>query len=260
MSFKDKVVWITGASTGIGKALAIELDRQGAKLAISARSEDKLQVLAETFRDALVLPMDVTSLEANLAAVDKIMAHFGRLDIAVFNAGISLGENVGAFSQQFEQIHKVNVLGLAYGIEAALKVFLPANRGHLVALGSLAGLSGLPDAGAYCSSKAAVINMMQGLDCQLHKTPITVTTVYPGFVRTPLTAKNSFPMPFLMNADKAARIMARGISTRKRDIYFPFLFSGFLRSLRFLPNAWYVRLLQVAVSKHKDVKHERDTP
>ncbi|OGT31468.1 MAG: hypothetical protein A3E87_03835 [Gammaproteobacteria bacterium RIFCSPHIGHO2_12_FULL_35_23] len=243
--FTNKIVWITGASSGIGYALTKELYQRGATLVISGRNETALQKLANemTSDRVFIQTLDVTDLEANKQVVDNILKKFHKLDIVILNAGISQHAKLANFTQGFAETINVNVLGVVNGIGPVLNYFLAQKQGHLAVVCSLSGFGGLPGAEAYSSSKAAVRSMLQGLTAVLIKTKITVSTICPGFIKTPLTDKNQFYMPFLMTADKAAKIIADGLAKRKILICFPWLFSWLVRFLNILPNSLYVRLI-----------------
>lgn len=243
--YQGKVIWITGASSGIGKALAKELYTKGAKLVISGRNQQALNELASKMEAdrVFVQTFDATSREANHCAVAAILDHYQQLDIAIFNACISQRASLRHFADGFKETIDINLLAIAYGIEAVLPCFLKQKTGHIVAMASLAGFGGIPQAESYCASKAAVRSMMQGLSAQLYKTNIAVTTLCPGFVKTPLTDKNDFPMPFLMDAEQSAKIIANKLPKRKALLCYPGLFSGMVRFLNILPNSFYLWLM-----------------
>lgn len=244
--FHDKRVWITGASSGIGRALAVELAARGARLALSARNAAALDSLAaELPRErVLVLPLDITRRGANTEAMSEVERRWGGLDIAILNAGNCEYLDVGRFDAGiFERMLTTNVLGMVYGIEAALPLLRHARQPQLVGMSSTAAYAGLPRAAAYGASKAAIRNMLQGLRLDLLPERIAVSIVLPGFVRTPLTDRNDFPMPFRVEADEAARMIADGIAARRHEIDFPKRFSLPFKLLASLPSALYTRLL-----------------
>jgi NADP-dependent 3-hydroxy acid dehydrogenase YdfG len=243
--YENKIVWITGASSGIGWALAKELHTRGAKLAISGRNQQALQKLVDELggENTFIQAFDATDELANKTAVENILQHFGKLDIAILNAGISLPSSKNNFAKNFKETLDVNVLGVAYGIDPVLKYFRQKDKGHLAVVGSLAGFGGVPGSAAYCASKAAVQSMLQSLTAELINTPIKVSTICPGFVKTPLTDKNNFKMPFLMRPEKAAVIMAKQLARQKQLICFPWLFSWLTRFVNILPNSLYLKLV-----------------
>lgn len=244
-SFRDRTVWITGASTGIGAACAREFARRGARVAISARDAGKLDALArEIGADRCVaVPLDATDRAANAEAVRRIGAAFGRIDTAFFNAGTWEPMDLKDFDAAlFERTMAVNFQGMVNGIEAVLPD-LVAGRGHLVGMSSSVAWRGIPRAEAYCASKAAVRAMLQALRCQLLPHGVPVSIVLPGFVKSPLTDKNDFEMPFLMEADEAARRIADGVERRRSEIAFPFPFVAAMKLMAMLPDSLYTSIM-----------------
>jgi len=248
--FSGKRIWITGASSGIGKAVALELARRGARIALSARNELALRnVCGEIGRDdTLIIPMDVTDKQQNLAAARRIEQTWGGLDIAFFNAGTAEYVDVKNFdSGVFERTIKTNFLSMVYGIEAVLPLLRKSTTAQLGGMSSTVSFAGIPRAEAYGASKAAVRNMMQALRVNLIQDNIRVFTVCPGFVKTPLTDKNDFPMPMRIDADVAARLIVRGIEKGTDEIHFPKLFSWAYKLLSHLPSKVYTRLMLATV-------------
>lgn len=244
--FRDKRVWITGASSGIGKAVALELAGRGARVAITARNEVMLnQVAEEIGKDkCLVIPFDVTIKEDNHKAVKKIQELWGGLDIVFFNAGTAEYIDIKNFDATvFERTITTNFLSMVYGIEAVLPLLRNSTTAQLGGMSSTVSFAGIPRAEAYGASKAAIRNMLQALRIHLVQEKIHVFTVCPGFVRTPLTDKNDFPMPMRIEADEAARIIADGIARRKQEISFPKAFSITYKLLSYLPSQLYTRLM-----------------
>ena len=244
--FKDKRAWITGASSGIGKAVAIELGKRGAEVALSARNEDTLNEVANHIgKDkCLVIPFDVTIREHNHRAVNKIRELWGELDIVFFNAGTAEYIDIKNFDAAiFERTISTNFLSMVYGIEAVLPLLRVSTTAQLGGMSSTVSFAGIPRAEAYGASKAAIRNMLQGLRTHLLPENIHVFTVCPGFVRTPLTNKNDFPMPLRIEADDAARIIVDGIAKRKQEIHFPKAFSIPYKILSYLPSRLYTRLM-----------------
>ena len=244
MNKKRKIVWITGASSGIGKAIALEMLSQGYQLILSGRNVDSLNAIAHD-TDALVLPFDVTELSENLAAVKKIETIFGYIDIALFNAGNCEYIDVKAFkSQPFENMIKTNFLSMVYGVEAALPLLRKAEAPQLVGMSSSVAYLGLPRSEAYGASKAAILNFLEGLRLSLASEKIDVSIILPGFVKTPLTDKNDFPMPMIMDASTAAKKIVKKIQQKKFVIAVPFIFVSLLHVLSFLPQKLRFYLLK----------------
>lgn len=244
--YRDRVIWLTGASTGIGAACAREFIREGAKVALSARSERKLAALVSEFGAdrAMAVPLDVTSLEANRQAVRTVVEHFGRIDTVFLNAGTWEPMDLDHFDgARCAEIVQTNLVGLAYGIDASLAELRRSPRGHLVGMASSVAYRGIPRAEAYCASKAGARAFLQGLRCQLLPHRIPVSIVLPGFVKSPLTEKNDFDMPFLLEADDAARRIARGIASQRSEIAFPGPFIAMMRLLSWLPDSVYTAIM-----------------
>ncbi|HET7172092.1 MAG TPA: SDR family NAD(P)-dependent oxidoreductase [Gaiellales bacterium] len=237
MRLGGRRVWVTGASSGIGAALVTELVRRGCTVAASARRADRLEALG---RRVLPVPLDVTDREAVIAAERHIRAELGGLDVAVLNAAYWQQFSVDAWDADVMRRHfETNVLGLAHGVEAVLPEMRRRRQGTIVGMASVAGYRGFPRSEAYGATKAAEINMLEALRIDLRPLGITVQTVCPGFVRTDLTAKNAFPMPFMLEPDDAARRICRGIEKEKAEIVFPFPMMVAMKALRFVPVRVY---------------------
>ena len=230
-------VWITGASSGIGAALVTELAGRGCRVAASARRADKLDELAATAPgEVLAVPADVTDRDAMLAAAEAVRERFGGIDLAVLNAAYWGQFSVDAWDTEVIRRHfDTNVMGLAHGVEAVLADMRRRRSGAIAGMASLAGYRGLPRSEAYGATKAAEINMLESLRIDLRPLGISVHTVCPGFVRTDLTAKNTFPMPFMLDADEAARRIVRGLEKGKAEIAFPLPMLIALKAARLVP-------------------------
>ena len=242
VSVKGRRVWVTGASAGIGRAVVVELARRGATVIASARNEQALNDLARECggERVVVLPLDVTDRQANLRATDAIRQRLGGLDIAFFNAGICEYVDVATFdSAVFERTMKTNFLSMVYGIEAMLPLLRGGRQPQLIGMSSTVAYRGLPRAEAYGASKAAIKHLFESLQIDLQRDGIAVSVVCPGFVRTPLTDRNDFPMPFLVEVDEAARRIVDGIEARRPEIHFPKRFSIPFKLLALLPHRLY---------------------
>jgi NADP-dependent 3-hydroxy acid dehydrogenase YdfG len=251
MGLRDAVVWITGASSGIGEALVKPLVARGARVAVSARRADLLDQQAQHWReqgaDVRAFPLDVTDKSANRLAVQRITDAFGHIDLAVLNAGNHVTPKVRPFDgQQYVDNMTLNFFGMIHGIDAVLPGMLARGRGHIAGISSLAGIRPLPTAGAYGASKAAASHMLDAIRFDLEPRGILVTNVTPGFVRTPLTDRNRYGMPFLMEVDRAAEILADGLERGKREIHFPKPLSWTIKTLRLLPYPLYSWIIQKA--------------
>ncbi|MGH1449835.1 MAG: SDR family NAD(P)-dependent oxidoreductase [Pseudomonadaceae bacterium] len=234
-----KRIWLTGASSGIGRAMAEKLAAQGHLLALSARSKEPLQELADQFPgQILVLPVDLTDAAAVQAVGQQIAHEWGALDWAILNAGTCEYVDVDTFeAAMFERVMQTNVVGTANCIEAALPLLRKGTEPRLVGVGSSVTFCPLPRAEAYGASKAAIRYLFQSLELDLARWHIGVSLVSPGFVETPLTAQNDFPMPMQVSSDKAADTIIRGLEKGKREISFPGPFIAILKLLGSLPNA-----------------------
>jgi len=233
--------WITGASGGIGAELARELQRRGGRIAISARRREALDEVAQG--RMYVEPVDITDRDAVHTAVESVRAELGSIDVAVLNAGawqqVSVDKfDAAAFRTQFD----TNLMGTVHCIEALLPTMLADKRGVITGMASVAGYRGLPGSEAYGSSKAALINLLESLRGSLGPRGIRAQTISPGFVRTDLTASNKFPMPFLIDADQAARAIADGIAAEKTEIVFPLPMMLMMKAARLVPNALWPKL------------------
>jgi NAD(P)-dependent dehydrogenase (short-subunit alcohol dehydrogenase family) len=238
--------WIVGASTGIGAALAFGLAGAGHSVAVSARSVDRLESLAREspIPGAIIpVPVDVrerASIEAGAAAVFGRMPH---LDYCFLNAG-KYEHSPGIIDPRaYEEVTRVNYLGVVECLAVVLPHMIHEGSGQVLITASLAGYRGLPKAGAYGPTKAALISLAETLAADLRSTGVRVRVINPGFVRTPLTAKNRFPMPFLMDADEAARRIVRALPRRSFEIAFPWPMVMAMKLLRILPNRLYLALM-----------------
>lgn len=237
---------LTGASSGIGLALARELSRRGYELALLARRGELLEQLASGLQTkAIPISCDVTDAGSVREAVARAHEELGgAFDVAIANAGVGISGNVAKFRiDDAEQTIRVNVLGMLYFFDAVIPAMIEAKKGRFVGVASLAGLRGLPTSATYSASKAAMQTFLEASRVELKPYGVGVTIVNPGFVRSPMTDKNRFHMPFLMSAEKAARIMADGIEQGKRVVAFPLPMSLAVRLLRHLPDALYDRVM-----------------
>jgi short-subunit dehydrogenase len=242
--WQEKVVLITGASSGIGSALAVSLARRGAHLALLARRVDLLDNLAAEIKrnggKALAITCDVRDLEAVQRAAEATRGEFGCIDVAVANAG--MGIEAAAWKilpSDVAETFAVNVIGAANMIAAVLPVMLEQGSGHLVAISSLASYRGLPRAAAYSASKAAMSNYFESLRIDLRGKGIDVTTVNPGFIRTAMTGGEEAKAPFLMELDAATQKLVQALERRPSVYAFPWQLATIVRLMKFMPNSLY---------------------
>lgn len=241
IDLRGKVVWLTGASSGIGEALVFELARRGARVAITARRADVLQsIQAKAGEGVECFPGDVTNLDEMKRVVAEVESRMGPIDVAIPNAGTHVFSVPEEFnSEEYLSIMRLNFGGTLYCIEAVLPGMLKRGQGRLAPVASLAGYRGLPRAAAYGASKSAMIHFLESIRFHLKRRGIVISIVNPGFVKTPLTDKNDFRMPFLISAEQAATIICDGIEKGKREIAFPFPFNWVLKIARVLPDPIY---------------------
>lgn len=249
IGWKNKVVWLTGASGGLGEAFAREAAATGCVLAISARRGEELARVAAELNAAggsvHCFPLDLKDREGINRVVRDIEATLGPIEILVANAGTHQPTDVGAFAtDEYRALFDLNLFATLYCIEAVLPGMRERRSGQIVGVASVAGYRGLPKAAAYGASKAALAHFLESIRFDLEAFGISVTVVNPGFVRTPLTDKNDFPMPFLMEPQPAARAMLSGILLGQREVHFPKRFTWIMKTLRVLPFPvyhWLVR-------------------
>lgn len=237
-------IWLTGASSGIGAALAELLLQRGHRLALSARTVEPLRALAARYPgQVLVAPGDLSDAAQVRAIGERIAQLWGALDTVILNAGTCEYVDVQAFeAAMIERVVRANLFSASYCIEAALPLLRLGREPHLVGIGSSVTYLPLPRAAAYGASKAGMRYLLEALRLDLAAEGIAVTLVSPGFVDTPLTQKNDFPMPMRWPVDKAARHIAERLEQRPFEIAFPGPFIAILRLLAHLPKR-----LQVAI-------------
>ncbi len=237
------MVWLTGASSGIGAALAKELLRRGATLAISARRLDLLEKIADEAPSnrCKAFPCDVTNLENTMAAAHSIRTHFNTpIDIIIANAGTYTPTDPKNFdSSSYASLMSTNYLGTLHAIQAVLPEMIKNTSGTIAVVASLVGYRGLPHAAAYGASKAAIINFFESIRFHLKSHNIKVSIINPGFVKTPLTDKNNFYMPFIVSPEMAAIKICNGLEADQHEITFPLPLNWIVWCGKFLPSRLY---------------------
>lgn len=225
---------ITGASSGIGRGLALELARRGARLGLVARRAAVLDEIVDEVQAsgtrAIPLTADVRDAPALRAAADRLRDEFGRIDLLIANAGI--GTTADAAKMQPDDIANViniNVLGAANSVAAVVPEMVAQGSGQLVVISSLAAYRGLPKSAAYCASKAAVSAFFESVRLDLEPRGVAVTIIHPGFIKTPLTAGRDADMPFLMELDDAVKLIVRAIEKKKKSYAFPWQLASIVR-------------------------------
>lgn len=244
MPFQDQIAVVTGASSGIGWEMAKELARSGCHVGLIARRRERLEALAAECQAfgvrTAVASANVAERDQTLAAFKSIREQLGPVELLIANSGVGRPTPLEPLDMpSVDNMIRVNYLGVVYSIEAVLPEMLQRRKGHLAAVSSLASYKGIPGESGYCSSKVAVNTYLEGLRIQLRSRGIAVTTVCPGFIKTPMTEVNEFPMPFVLNADAAARKIIRAIARKKKVYDFPWTTNLMMRSLRWMPD-WLV--------------------
>ena len=239
-TWTGKRYWLVGASEGLGRALAIQMSRAGAEVIVSARSAERLAALvAELPGTSRAVPVDV----ANAASVRAAAAEVGPIDGVVWLAGVYWPMRAQDWdADKAEQMADINFMGAMRVLGAVVPGMVARGNGHIVLTGSLSGFRGLPGAIGYGASKSAVMHLAENLEADLRRTDIAVQVVNPGFIRTRLTDKNDFSMPFIMEPEAAAREMFEHMNTDSFKKSFPMVFSWLFRLSQFMPDWMYYRL------------------
>jgi NADP-dependent 3-hydroxy acid dehydrogenase YdfG len=242
--WSQKVVFITGASSGIGRALAAELGRRGASVGLLARRAGTLAEIAGEVEGAggkaLSLPADVRDAEAVRGAADDLREKFGRVDVLVANAGIVPTTYAADLRPaDVADVMSTNINGVVNSVTAVLPEMIEKGSGQLVAISSLAAYRGLPKSAAYCASKAAVSAFFESLRVDLRGTGVDVTIIHPGFIKTPVTAGRTAKMPFLMELDDAVKKIISAIERRKKSYAFPWQLATIVRAGMLMPIPLY---------------------
>lgn len=254
MNLSGKVAWVVGGSSGIGAAVARELQSRGAVVAISARRQDQLaEVAAESGGIMLAVAADVTDGESLKAAASRIREELGPIDLAILSAGYWKQMTGSEWdSESFNRHVQVNLVGMSNSIAAVLPQMLARHRGVIAGISSVAGYRGLTGSAAYGATKAGQINLLESLRIQVARSGVRVITVCPGFVRTDLTAGNDFPMPFIIEADTAGRAICDGLERERTEIVFPIRMAILMKAARLVPVALWSALWSRVSPKEAD--------
>lgn len=233
MALPWRLVWVTGASTGIGAEICKQLAAEGVVVAASARNADALNALGKGIH---AFPLDVTNEKSVADTFEAIDKTHGHIDLIIAGAGTYTPASAADFqTKMFRQMYEVNYLGVINVLAAALPKFRARRSGHLSWIASVSGYRGLPKAAAYGPTKAALINLAESLKPELDRDGVKVSVINPGFVRTPMTAVNDFEMPFLMEPADAARATIAGLAKGKFEVAYPTPFVAILKFGRLLP-------------------------
>ena len=243
MFWKDKVIFLTGASSGIGEALALVMAKRGAIVGLLARREQLLQNIAQKIENkgglARYFACDITDETAVSDAVESLRTEFGKIDILIANAGIggSAKHSKDLTPKDFRSVIDTNLNGAVNAVSAVLPQMLERGSGQLVAISSLAGFRGLPKSAAYCASKAGMTAFFESVRLDVQKKGVAVTILQPGFIKTPLTSGREAKMPFLMELNDSIPHFLRAIEKRKKFAAFPWQLATLVRAGRVFP-AW----------------------
>ena len=248
---EKKVIWITGASSGIGKAVAIKFAENGWTVAVSARRENLLNELNKINENIHPFPLDVTNIEKCRHVASSIINQFKNIDICLFGTGMHDPKSEKKFNlDKIREIMEVNYFGTMNSINSIYDYFSEKKNGQISIISSVAGYRGLPAAGAYCASKAALTSFAESLNFDMLMKNVRVSLVSPGFIKTPMTDQNNFPMPMIKSPEFAANEIYKGLTNKKSfEIHFPKAFTYLMKFLQILPNSIYFKLLSKGMKK-----------
>jgi short-subunit dehydrogenase len=241
------VAVVTGASSGLGAEMARQLAKAGWKVGLTARRVEELEAVANSIRQeggtAVVVLSDAADSESLRQAFRSMVDQLGPVDLLIANAGVGRGTSGRDFSaERFEQMVRVNLISVAYAMEAVLPSMIERGKGQIVGISSLAGFRGLPGSAGYGATKAGLSALLEGLRAELKEYGISVTTVHPGYVRTPMTAGQSNSQPLLMDVDRAVRIILKGVEARRTRVDFPWRMATLVKLVRLLPDSLFDQL------------------
>ena len=241
----NKVIWITGASTGIGKAIAIKFSKNGWNVAISARRLELLEEISKQNQNVFSFPLDVTNKDDCHRVFTEIKNKLGKIDLCVFSTGTWDPKKEKEIDvEQIENVMKVNFFGTLNSIKSVEKYFKDLGKGHISIVSSIAGYRGLPNSTGYGPSKSALNNLTESLYFDFKRYGVRVSLISPGFIKTPMTDKNDFKMPFLKTTEYAADKIYDGlVNSNAFAIHFPKQLTLVLKFLKILPNWLYLKLL-----------------
>ena len=242
----NKVIWITGGSSGIGKALAHKFANEGWQVALSARREELLNEISKSNNNIHSFPLDILDVEKCKEVFNKIVSKFENIDIVVFSTGIHDPNSEKKLNlENIRKIMETNFFGTMNSINSVYNYFKEKKSGHISIVSSVAGYRGLPIAGAYCASKSALISYAESLYFDMKRFNVRVTVINPGFIKTPMTDQNPFPMPMIESAEFAAEEMFKGLTkSNSFEIHFPKKFTFIMKILKIMPNWLYLKLIK----------------
>ncbi len=244
---------ITGASSGIGKGLALDIAARGARLGLLARRQNLLdEIVGRVKARAIAVAADVRDAKAMKAAADRIREELGPIDMLIANAGIGTSDHFTQFDPDYvADVIGINVLGAANSVAAVVPQMVERGQGQLVAISSLAAYRGLPKSAAYCASKAALSAYFESVRIDLRGTGVGVTIIHPGFIKTPMTAGRAAKMPYLMELDDAIPRIVSAIEKGKKSIAFPWQLATLARAGMLMPTFMYDRMVRAIRSTKK---------
>ena len=242
----NKVIWITGASSGIGKSLAIKFANEDWQVAVSARRESLLKELSDTNSNIHSFPLDVTDSEKCKDVSTEIINKLENIEICIFCTGIHDPKSEKSLDlEKVRKIMEVNFFGTVNSINSVYDYFKKKRSGHISMVSSVAGYRGLPAGGAYCASKSALTTFAESLYFDLKRFNVRVSVVNPGFIKTPMTDQNDFPMPMIKSPEFAADEMFKGLTQSNAfEIHFPKQFTFIMKILKIMPNWLYLKLIK----------------
>tara|TARA_B100000035_G_scaffold82174_1_gene68883 strand:- start:110 stop:868 length:759 start_codon:yes stop_codon:yes gene_type:complete len=247
----NKVIWITGASSGIGRSLALKFANEGWVVAASARREDLLKELNSVNQNIHSFPLDVTNIDQCKTVFKSIIEKFKDVEISVFGTGIHDPRSEKSFNlEKIREITEVNYFGTLNCINAVYDYYKNKESGQISIVSSVAGYRGLPAAGAYCASKSALSSFAESLYFEMKRRNVRVSLVCPGFIKTPMTDKNDFPMPMIKSPEFAADQMYTGLIKKTGfEIHFPKAFTFLMKFLKILPSSIYFKIVEKGMKK-----------
>ena len=250
----NKTIWITGASSGIGKALAIKFAQEGWKVAISARRENLLKEISKNQNNIDYFPLDVTDIEKCKTVFNDVKKKLGDVNISVFCTGIHDPKSEKKLNlEKVRKIMEVNFFGTVNSINAVYDYYKDKKSGQISIVSSVAGYRGLPAAGAYCASKSALSSFAESLYFDFKRDNVRISLVSPGFIKTPMTDQNDFPMPMIKSPEFAAEQMFKGLTRSKSfEIHFPKTFTSLMKVLKVIPNGLYFKIVEKGMKKIVD--------
>ena len=242
----NKIIWITGASSGIGKSLAIKFANEGWQVAASARRENLLKELNDTNPNIHSFPLDVTDSEKCIAISNEIISKLSNIEVCVFCTGIHDPKSERSLNlEKIKKIMEVNYFGTVNSINSVYNYFKKKRSGHISMISSVAGYRGLPAGGAYCASKSALTTFAESLYFDMKRFNVKVSVIHPGFIKTPMTDQDDFPMPMIRSPEFAADEIFKGLTQSNAfEIHFPKQFTFIMKILKIMPNWLYLKLVK----------------